>query len=193
MMVVIKNRNIDDVVDFRIGSVDHRAREWLRKNTLRIAERVYGDLFKNIAFGQQLSERYADSLEIKLKNRYSLQGKPLMLKFTVNYFDQETGKVPLSEYFEYGTRRHFIAPVKAKALRWNVGSSATQSQTTTSRFASGSAGENVYAFSKGHFVSGIKPRRVLYWTLKRGNRKFTNLLARELKKFLKATSMEIGI
>lgn len=187
-----KVRDIDQILDYRLESTPHRAREWTRKNSLKIAQKIYGTLFYNIAIGKQLSERYANSLEIKLANKYS-QGGKLKLVFKVNYFDEETGNIPLWAYFEYGTKRHFIEPKNAKALRWGTGSSAGQSQTSTSRLASGSAGETVYAFSKGHFVSGIKPRKVLYWTLKRGNKPFGNALMKGLRKFLKDNATELGV
>ncbi len=188
-----KERDVDDIIDFRLGSIPHRAREWVRKNGLKIAERVYGDLFYSIAVGQQLSERYANSLEIKLANKYSQSGR-LKLVFKVNYFDQETGNVPLWAFFEYGTKRHFIAPKKAKALRWEVGgTTGSQSQTLTQALSSNANPDSVYAFSKGHFVSGIKPRKVLYWTLKRGNKKFGNELVKGLRKFLKDNATELGV
>ena len=181
-MVRKDERSIDDIVDFRVGSVEHRGREWLRKNSLGIAHRVYLDLFRNIAMGQGLSERYANSLEIKLKNKYSQSGK-LKLNFIVNYFDEDTGEIPLWKFFEFGTRRHFIEPKNTKALRWQTG---TTSSVT-------GAGSPIYAFSKGHFVSGIKPRKVLYWTLKRGHKRFGNQLVKGLKKFLKDNATEIGV
>jgi hypothetical protein len=43
----------------------------------------------------------------------------------------------IASYQHYGTVRHFIAPVRANALHWNV--------------------DGTDYFSKGHFVSGIKP------------------------------------
>lgn len=188
-----KEKSVDDVIDFRLGSLPHRAREYSRKHALKIAERVYGNLFYSIALGQQMSERYANSLEIKLANKYSQSGK-LKLVFKVNYFDQETGEIPLWAFFEYGTKRHFIAPRNKKALKWEVGgTTGSQSQTLTQALSSNTNPDNVYAFSKGHFVSGIKPRKVLYWTLKRGNKKFGNELMKGLRKFLKDNATELGV
>ena len=66
-----KTTDVDSIIDFRLGSLPHRAREYARKHALKIAERVYGDLFYSIAVGQQLSERYANSLEIKLATTFA--------------------------------------------------------------------------------------------------------------------------
>ena len=55
------------------------------------------------------------------------------------------------------------------------------------------AGQSVYAFSKGHQVSGIKARKVLYWTRQFGTRKFSKMLIRELQRFLDSTATKVGV
>jgi len=47
--------------------------------------------------------------------------------------------VEYAKFLEFGTSPHFISPKTKKALRWKV--------------------KNEVFFSKGHMVSGIKPRR----------------------------------
>ena len=44
-----------------------------------------------------------------------------------------------AKFLEYGTSPHFISPQTKKALKWKI--------------------KNEVFFSKGHMVSGIKPRR----------------------------------
>ena len=46
-------RNVvgNSILDYRLESLDHRVREWARKNAVKIAKRTYGVLFKQIAFG----------------------------------------------------------------------------------------------------------------------------------------------
>ena len=126
-------RNVvgNSILDYRLESLDHRVREWARKNAVKIAKRTYGVLFKQIAFGEQLSERYANSLEIFLINKGGLSGS-IKVGFNVDYFDEETGTVPLWEFFEYGTRRHFIEPVNKQALRWETGGTTGSQQQTLS-------------------------------------------------------------
>ena len=188
-------RNVvgNSILDYRLESLDHRVREWARKNAVKIAKRTYGVLFKQIAFGEQLSERYANSLEIFLINKGGLSGS-IKVGFNVDYFDEETGTVPLWEFFEYGTRRHFIEPVNKLALRWETGgTTGSQQQTLTQALSSNDNPDKTYAFSKGHFVSGIKPRKVLYKTLQRGTNKFNKELAKGAEKFIKQTATSIGI
>jgi hypothetical protein len=188
-------RNVvgNSILDYRLESLDHRVREWARKNAVKIAKRTYGVLFKQIAFGEQLSERYANSLEIFLINKGGLSGS-IKVGFNVDYFDEETGTVPLWEFFEYGTRRHFIEPVNKQALRWETGgTTGSQQQTLTQALSSNDNPDKTYAFSKGHFVSGIKPRKVLYKTLQRGTNKFNKELAKGAEKFIKQTATSIGI
>ena len=55
------------------------------------------------------------------------------------------------------------------------------------------AGDPIYAFSKGHQVSGIKARNVLYWTTKRGGKKFKKMLIRQLQRFLDSTATNFGV
>ena len=98
------------------------------------------------------------------------------------------------EFFEYGTRRHFIEPVNTQALRWETGgTTGSQQQTLTQALSSNDNPDKTYAFSKGHFVSGIKPRKVLYKTLQRGTNKFNKELAKGAEKFIKQTATSIGI
>ena len=142
-------RNVvgNSILDYRLESLDHRVREWARKNAVKIAKRTYGELFKQIAFGEQLSERYANSLEIFLINKGGLSGS-IKVGFNVDYFDEETGTVPLWEFFEYGTRRHFIEPVNKQALRWETGgTTGSQQQTLTQAVSSNDKPDSPYAFS----------------------------------------------
>lgn len=59
-------------------------------------------------------------------------------------------KVPLARYFNYGTTKHWIAPVNAKALAWG-GKSGSHA---TAIFFQGGQPEGT-KFSKGHYVSGV--------------------------------------
>ena len=70
-------------------------------------------------------------------------------------FDPRTGKkVPLARFFEYGTTRHWVEPVDAKALAWSSGGPQSgRSQAIYSKRADNTKGGKL--FSKGHYVSGI--------------------------------------
>jgi len=51
----------------------------------------------------------------------------------------------------------------------------------------------VYLFSKHNYVSGIKARKVLYFTEKYGTRKFKNKLVNELQRFLEQSASKVGV
>ena len=60
-------------------------------------------------------------------------------------------------YVSNGTKRHFVAPRRARALRFRTGYTAKSSPSRISSRNGGASGN--FAFSKGHFVSGIKARK----------------------------------
>ena len=183
--------NLDQLVDYRLESVDVRSREWLRKNAKRIAEQTYGRVFVEQAQAKDMSERYIKSLKFHLKGA-NTPTADLELTFDVKSYKTEDGK-PLWKFFEQGTKKHWIYPRFKKALRWKTGDTASQTQSITSRISSGTAGDPVYAFSKGHQVSGIKARKVLYWTAQFGTKKFQRMLIRELQRFLDSTATKVGV
>ena len=190
--------NLEQLVDFRLGSVDVRAREWLRKNTIRIAKQTFGSVFIGQAQAKDMSDRYIKSLKFHLKGA-NTPTADLELTFDVKSYKTDEGK-PLWKWFEYGTKKHWIYPRFKKALRWNVAGGGTFAESTLGNVTPQSsmgeqigAGQSVYAFSKGHQVSGIKARKVLYWTAQFGTRKFQRMLIRELQGFLDSTATKIGV
>ena len=60
-------------------------------------------------------------------------------------------------YISKGTKRHYVAPVRAKALRFPKVYKAKSMPGVLASGGGGSSGG--FAFSKGHFVSGIKARK----------------------------------
>ena len=181
--------DISKFIEFRLGSVSHRTREWLRKNAVRIAKETYGQEFITQADMKEMSDRYKNSIKFHLAGK-NTPNSNLEIQFEVKDYKTEDGK-PLWAYFEFGTKSHDIFPVRAKALRWKA--SIDQTQTTTQQFAGGTAGESVYLFSKHNYVSGIKARKVLYFTEKYGTRKFKNKLVNELQRFLDQSASKVGV
>ena len=76
--------NLEQLVDFRLGSVDVRAREWLRKNTIRIAKQTYGSVFIGQAQAKDMSDRYIKSIKLKSLNN-DLINKVIKLAKNKNY------------------------------------------------------------------------------------------------------------
>ena len=176
--------NLNDLVEFRLGSVDVRVREWLRKNTLRIAKQTLGSVFIEQAKSKEMSERYIDSVKFRLKGA-NTPNSDLIITFDVKSYKPEEGK-PLWKFFERGTKKHWIYPRVKKALRWETGKVSGIAENMT-------AGDPIYAFSKGHQVSGIKARKVLYWTTKRGTKKFKKALIRGLQNYMDSTATNFGV
>ena len=76
-----------------------------------------------------------------------------------------------SIYLEYGTSPHFVAPKNKKALSWGKG---------IQKF-----------FSKGHMVSGIKPRRYFTKTLMMQEENMKKIVQLEVNKVIKKTQKPI--
>ncbi len=104
--------------------------DFLRINLVSIAERTFGEVFRQLASGRNMSARYQNSLFIKL------EGDELVMELQYEGSEGE----PLGVWFEQGTLDHFIAPKNPdegpKVLSWIEDGN---------RF-----------FSAGHFVTGIK-------------------------------------
>jgi hypothetical protein len=60
------------------------------------------------------------------------------------------------EWVDKGTRRHWVEPVKAKALYFQGSYKAKSVPNVIGSFTGGASGE--FFYSKGHWVSGIEPR-----------------------------------
>ena len=187
------NFNVDKFVEMRLESLPTRIDEWIRKNAKKIADNTYGLVFIDEAKFKGMSDRYIDSLVIQYRHPN--------IMFNVKSYQTEDGK-PLWKFFEYGTKKHMIRPKFKKALRWQKAggtsfaeSSAMDYPTTPQTFMSDTitAGDPIYAFSKGHEVSGIKARGVILRTKRRGYKTFKQKMVRELQKFLDSTNTKVGV
>ena len=143
----------------RTESVSFRASEFIRKMAPIIADRTIGEGIRNVARQQKMPKRYAQSLH------FDMDGMTLTCWVD---FEGEDGE-PLGLWFEEGTKRHFIAPVTAKALSWIA------------------AGERF--FSKGHWVRGIVARHVFKHGVRQGIKKFLKELERETTQYLERSAM----
>ena len=83
---------------------------------------------------------------------------------------------PLARWFNYGTRRHWIEPVRAKALSW-LHKSGKHAQAI---FFQGRAKKGDRLYSTGHYVSGVPRTEVMERGLERGSRLLEEEAARVL-------------
>ncbi len=135
----------------RMQSLPFRIKEIINYKILSIANQTLVEAIHQEAIQKKMPKRYINSIQSDFDGTYlwiwvDFKGKKLE---------------PLDEYFEEGTKRHFIKPVLRKALRW---------------FQDG-----IKYFSKGHYVSGIQARHVFSEGFKKGYPKFKEKLVEELE------------
>ncbi len=143
----------------RMESVSHRAKEFIRKQAPIIADRTIGEGIRNVARQQKMPKRYAQALH------FDMDGMTLICWVDFKGEHDE----PLDLWFEEGTKRHFIAPLTKKALRWIQG--------------------GVARFSRGHWVRGITARHVFKNGVRQGMPKFLRQLEAETTEFLENTRL----
>jgi hypothetical protein len=80
-----------------------------------------------------------------------------------------TGVAPYGPYQHEGTKRHYVAPVRAKALHWVEG------------------GKN--RFSQGHYVSGIKRNRFVYEAAEAKQRVVIDGISAAIRKTIKEAGL----
>ena len=191
-MVNVSRLTTSGIIDLRLESAGFRAKEWARKNAIRVAKKTYGQVFIEQAKAKEMSERYIDSIKFHLVGA-NTPNADMEITFDVKSYKTEDGK-PLWKFFEYGTKAHWIYPKFKKALRWETGGqTGSQTKTMTQILSRTGMGDPEYAFSKGHRVSGIKARSVLFWTKKFGTGRFTKQFARELQAYMDSTATKLGV
>ena len=143
----------------RTQSLTFRIEEFVRSEILNIANRTLLQSIIREAKIKNLPDRYVNNIKSDYDGEY--------LWIWVQF--KGKNNEPLDEYFEEGTRRHFIAPRFKKALSW------VKDQTKY--------------FSKGHYVSGIKARHVFAEGVEKGMPEFTTELKSEIESYVMETRM----
>jgi len=105
------------------------------------------DEIKSLARASNLPQGFIDG--IKFRKTGSNKGE------VINTWG--TQQKPLARWFNYGTKSHWIAPVKAKALHW-LSKIGIHSKAI---FFQGGTKSGTDLFSKGHYVSGISKTEVM--------------------------------
>jgi len=80
-------------------------------------------------------------------------------------------------YVSGGTRRHFVRPRRAKALRFRGGKYGAKTRPRVLGSRKG-GGRGAFVFSKGHWVKGIKAREFPQEIAKRRQRNLHNFVIR---------------
>ena len=178
----------EDIIWLRADSWEFRAKEWIRKNALKLAKKSFGQDFLAVSQSEKMSDRFIKSL--KFNQNSNIGNNEMSISFTVSSYKTDDDK-PLWKFFEYGTKDHWIEPVNAKALHWTKGSSGGRPQGIY--FQSSETQEGDSMFSKGHYVRGITARKIVTDTRKIGYPKFRRELMRQLKEYMKNTATSIGV
>lgn len=173
-------------VKLRLESYPFRVQEWLRKNAVSIAHRTLGEEFLRLCEDRGMTQRYSQSLVIES----TVTGNGIKLKLYVDYEDRDGKGIPLDEYFEHGTKDHWIEPVNKKALHW-IKQGGGSPQSIYSESSETQDGDGM--FSKGHFVKGIEARNIMTDTRRLGFPKFKKELMKQLRDYMDKTATSVGV
>lgn len=152
----------------RAQSLAFRIEEFIHSNVLEIADKTLVKTIRDEAQQKGLPERYVKNIKSDYDGEY--------LWIWVD-FKGKDGE-PLDYWFEDGTRRHFIRP------RGGISSRNPKLTNVLSWVKNG-----FRFFSKGHYVSGIKPTHVFRDGVKKGYPEFKTNLKNEIENYLTETSL----
>ncbi len=150
----------------RTQSLPFRIKEFTNYRILDIANQTLVKAIRDEAILKNMPQRYINSIQS------DFDGRELWIWVD---FKGKKGE-PLDLYFEEGTKRHFIKPVRKKALAF------------IEKGAIGIA-TGIRRFSKGHWVSGIEARHIFTEGLKKGYPGFKKKLTQELQEYLQETNL----
>lgn len=122
------------------------------------------------------------SKQPKFNTNLSLEGNRPSIEITTD--DEVYG------YVDQGTKAHFVAPVKAKALAFPATYNAKTSPGVIGSQSGGASG--AMAFSKGHMVSGIKPRKFSQKIVEKWRSEFGKRMLKAMARAAKATGHAKG-
>ena len=143
----------------RTQSLPFRIKEFTDYKISDIAQQTLVKSIRDEAISKNMPERYYNNIHSDFDGEY--------LWVWVDFKGDNNEQ--LDEYFEEGTKRHFIKPKLKKALRF---------------FQDG-----LKYFSKGHYVSGIQARHTFAEGTKKGYPEFKKTLVKELESYLQETSL----
>ena len=143
----------------RTQSLAFRIEEFIDFELLNIANKTLVKTIREEAEKKDLPERYIKNIKSDFDGTY--------LWIWVEF--KGKNNEPLDEYFEEGTRRHFIAPKIKKALKW--------------------VKDEAKFFSKGHYIRGIQAKHVFADGLAKGYPEFKTQLKNEIEDYLTETRM----
>jgi len=150
----------------RTQSLPFRIEEFTDYKILDIANGTLVKAIRDEALLKEMPRRYIDNIHAEF------DGTELWI-----WVDFKGKKLePLDLFFEEGTKRHKIKPIRKKALAF---------------LEKGAIGivTGIRRFSKGHWVSGIEARHIFRDGFKKGYPQFKKKLTQELESYLRETNL----
>lgn len=159
----------------RTESLPFRTQEFIESRIVSIAQQTLERSIKREAKQKRLPQRYINNIHTEFDGEY--------LWVWVDFKGDDDEDLDL--FFEEGTKSHWIAPIRKKALAWKARAGKFASAIY---YKSGiRSGKNL--FSKGHYVSGIRARYVFKDGFDKGYPKFKRKLVLETEKYLRETRL----
>ena len=144
----------------RMQSLPFRIKEIINYKILSIANQTLVEAIHQEAILKKMPPRYIQSIQSDFDGTY--------LWIWVDFKGEKLE--PLDEFFEEGTKRHFISP---------RGGTSSRNPLLTNVLSW--VQDGIRFFSKGHYVSGIQARHVFSDGFKKGYPKFKEKLVDELE------------
>lgn len=137
----------------RLESTTVRTEEFIKQVAPNIAHRTIVEKITDIAMAKKIPPRYWQSIHAEM------EGMALIIWVD---FEGEN-KEPLGHWFEEGTKKHKIMPIKAKVLSWIQ--------------------NGIRRFSLGHWVRGIRARHAFRDGVRAGLPLFLEALRIEIQAY----------
>ncbi len=151
---------IDNLIG-KLQNVKPQTEQYLDDNMQSLYEQYVIPEVKAIAMAMNLPQKFIDG--IKFVKTGKNEGKVINTWGTPNK--------PLSKWFNYGTKAHFIAPIGALSLHWITK-------------------EGGHAFSKGHMVSGLPKTNAMEIGIELGMKKLEADSKKDIGDFLKLEAVK---
>ena len=158
----------------RLDSAPFRIKEIVRKNAKNVAERTFGETFRQMSEAAGMSNRYQQSLKMRM------EGMELVMELDYHGVDNNE---PLGIWFEKGTKDHFISP-KGSGAQFSKIDESLKGANVLSWVQDGKR-----FFSAGHFVRGITATHIMENMRREGMPKFKEKLVEMIEGMLEANKL----
>ena len=178
-----------DYMETREVAVEKFGFEWedfIHKKATQIVEEEIIEVIKTRMKSENFSQKIIDATYL---DKVVVRGRGVSAFIKSDYVSS-TG-FPVSLAREYGTKRHWVQPLSANiqpiVVNYQTGQISQQptaSQQSTYPKALHWVSGGKHFFSKGHWVSGIRPLKIITKTIKEKRKIVRELLKEETKRWI---------